>query len=1106
MNFNRRADILPLILLLAVALAASVPLWGPGIVNTRGGGDSPFLLQRVHQMAANLRAGVFPVRWMPDAAYGLGYPFFSYYAALPYYLAGLLVVIGLDILTAIKITQTLGFLAAALAMYGWMRRLTAHRWGAWLGAVAYTVAPFHLVNVYVRGDSLSEFYAFIFYPLILWALDLPEGRSLRRAGIALAYAGLLLTHNISAFIFTPFVLLYVLIRRRPDWRTLGDLSALGLGLLLSAWFWLPALAESPLAQLGTVTQGYFHYTNHFRARNLVQDCFFFDYSLSSPGRTPFAMGLPQAVGAAVGGLVLLVRLATARIGRPAGAGLAPAPNGQPQGGQPVGAGLAPARWGQPHGGQPQGLPLQAPAPSAPIYLLLGLVISTLMITPLSKPLWVHLPLLPMVQFPWRFLSAQALFAAAALGMIPHPTPSPRRRQGWGETLCGLILAVAVLAPLRPDRLPIGPEDVTRERLLLYELFTSNIGTTIRHEYLYRAVVPRPFTSDAVIEPDAPPRAIPLDGARLEAEPVESAPTRQVWRVAGEGGGIAFPLLYWPGWRARVDGEPVDVGPVEGSGYLALQVPPGEHTVVLYLGRTPVRALAEGVSLAAALGVAVVAAGRHLVPRRRALLYALCILVALTPSLNFGFSAHSLLHEPLVASTALKRRSFFVAAALPPQRKMSSLGSLALPEADGEGMKASLTMDFIQMPYLHPNPQGVRFEGRDGWAELLWYTLPDDTPSPGDALTVTVKLEASFPATVTLALVSPASVRQDLTPLAEVTCNFHLCPLTVPADTPRGLYLLRLRVFGPQGELSARTPAGAEMGTLYLAPVRVTAGPPLPAETAVLHPFGPEIRLYGATVAQAAPDRLDVRLVWGARYPIAANYGISLRLRDARGQEVQVMDTQPGYGFLPTSLWRPGEMVTDRYEFPLPADLPQDEEYTLHVVLYRFPSLQAVGERPVGPFTVPLKTPYEEKPAPRQFTVPPIPHPMAVTFGGEIRLLGYDVEQAKDRLHLTLYWQALTAPRGDYTRFVHLFDPAKGTLVAQNDSPPRGGKYPTSWWVAEEVVTETVTLPLEGVPPGAYRLAVGLYDATVTRLPAVGPDGQPVPDNYPMLPLEVRIEP
>ncbi|RME36252.1 MAG: hypothetical protein D6793_06055, partial [Thermoflexia bacterium] len=584
-------------------------------------------------------------------------------------------------------------------------------------------------------------------------------------------------------------------------------------------------------------------------------------------------------------------------------------------------------------------------------------------------------------------------------------------------------------------------------------------------------------------PEAPPRAIPLDGARLEAARVESAPTRQVWRVAGEGGGIAFPLLYWPGWRASVDGQPAAVGPVEGSGYLALQVPPGEHTVVLWLGRTPIRAAAEGLSLAAVLAMVAVFAGRSFASLRRArrtpaFLCALSVLCGLFLSLNASSSA-------------------------PPP---------------APGAHQNLTMDFIQMPYLHPNPRGVRFEGPDGCAELLGYTLPDDTPSPGDLLTVTVKVEASFlhptPAAegggggvrTTLALVSPASVRYDLAPLAEVTCTANRCPLTVPADIPRGIYLLRLRVFGPQGELTARTPSGAEMGTIYLAPIRVTAGPPLPPEAAVLHPFGPEIRLYSATVAQAAPGRLTVRLVWGARYPIAANYGISLRLRDATGREVAAMDTQPGYGFLPTSLWRPGEMVTDRYEFPLPADLPQGEEYTLHVVLYRFPSLQAVGERPVGPFTIPLETPYEEKPIPRQFTLPPVPYPMEVTFGGEIRLAGYGVEREGDRLHLTLYWQALVSPRGDYTRFVHLFDPATRAVVAQNDSPPRGGKYPTSWWTAGEVVTETVTLPLEGAPSGAYRLAVGLYDATVTRLPATGAEGTPVPDDYPVLPLEIRIGP
>jgi hypothetical protein len=380
------------------------------MVNTRGGGDSPFLLQRMHQLVVNLRAGIFPVRWMPDAAYGLGYPFFSYYAALPYYLVGLLAMMGLDILTALKLVQTLGFIAAALAMYGWMLRLTKNQWAAWLAAVAYTVAPFHLVNVYVRGDSLSEFYAFIFYPLILWALD--RIRDSGVAAAALAYAGLILTHIISAMIFSPFALLYLVILawhegKKRRWRVFRvGILALGFGLLLSAWYWLPAVAELGHVQLGPSTQDYFHYSRHFRTANLVQWYPLFDYSVSPGGSTPFAMGLVQAVFAALGGLALLTRGSQQR---------------------------SEARWR---------------------FILLGLPISTAMITPLSRLLWDHLPLLSIAQFPWRFLSVQALFTAAATAALAPASfavhnPQPATRNTQHATRNSYVILIAVLLRLRP---------------------------------------------------------------------------------------------------------------------------------------------------------------------------------------------------------------------------------------------------------------------------------------------------------------------------------------------------------------------------------------------------------------------------------------------------------------------------------------------------------------------------------------------------------------------------------------------------------------------------------------------------------------------------------
>ena len=83
--------------------------------------------------------------------------------------------------------------------------------------------------------------------------------------------------------------------------------ALGWGLALSAWFWLPALAETGLAQTEPITSGYFHYANHFRGTDLVQPSLLFSYDVSGGGA--FRMGLLQALLIVAGLAVLLLALA-----------------------------------------------------------------------------------------------------------------------------------------------------------------------------------------------------------------------------------------------------------------------------------------------------------------------------------------------------------------------------------------------------------------------------------------------------------------------------------------------------------------------------------------------------------------------------------------------------------------------------------------------------------------------------------------------------------------------------------------------------------------------------------------------------------------------------
>jgi hypothetical protein len=117
----------------------------------------------------------------------------------------------------------------------------------------------------------------------------------------------------------------------------------------------------------------------------------------------------------------------------------------------------------------------------------------------------------------------------------------------------------------------------------------------------------------------------------------------------------------------------------------------------------------------------------------------------------------------------------------------------------------------------------------------------------------------------------------------------------------------------------------------------------------------------------------------------------------------------------------------------------------------------------------------------------------------VELLAYALEDGPQGARLTLYWRALQPVGEDYTVFVHLLDET-GAIVAQADSPPVEGHYPTTAWPPGEVVQDAHLLPLPGgeLPPGA-QIAVGLYEpATMERLPARTGDGQEFPDGRALL--------
>jgi hypothetical protein len=140
---------------------------------------------------------------------------------------------------------------------------------------------------------------------------------------------------------------------------------------------------------------------------------------------------------------------------------------------------------------------------------------------------------------------------------------------------------------------------------------------------------------------------------------------------------------------------------------------------------------------------------------------------------------------------------------------------------------------------------------------------------------------------------------------------------------------------------------------------------------------------------------------------------------------------------------------------------------------------------------------------RNFSEPDPEHEVDAQWETLITLLGYNLQQSDEELLLTLYWQADDRMSRSYKVFVHLIDETTGTIVAQNDSIPRQWGYPTTLWEREEVVDDTIVLPVGEIGPGSYRLQVGLYDPdTGNRLGVSTSNEKLYPDNvYPLTTLQ-----
>lgn len=535
--------------------------------------DSELHIFRLAELSRLIRAGEFFPRWAPNFYFGYGYPIFNYYAPLTYYLG--LIIDFMPVLgpvAAVKGIFILGYFCAGFGMYGYIRPLWGREAGL-VAAAAYIYSPYILfIDPHARGD-LAETFSFALFPLGLMAID-----RLRRKPNSFNWlftiglvAGIIMAHNLMALvmfaIFMAWFLWQELTHSIPNFGYENGklkkillrhrlLFALGLGVGVSATFWLVVALERDAVNLSSLigSGGHYDFRNHFiDFTELLKPSLILDWGATEPAFR-YNFGIAQWLLATVGIAAVAFKKVVHR--------------------------------------------------SQATFFIFVLVFTILLMLDVSEIIWESVPLLPFLQFPWRLLGISAIFLAifSGIGVIFLIRLVPDRVTPW---LTALIVGIIMVAALPLIQIPSWPADfgpTTADRILYEELSGRWLGTTSTADFVPATVdvVPKPEQSildDIVADRpiDRVNRASLPQGTDVENEYL--SPLHFRYHVVTE---HDFPLRLFlfdfPGWIVTVDGNRVEPDLGRPEGFIVIPLKAGKHVVDVRFGNTPARNLAMIISI------------------------------------------------------------------------------------------------------------------------------------------------------------------------------------------------------------------------------------------------------------------------------------------------------------------------------------------------------------------------------------------------------------------------------------------------------------------------------------------------------------------------------
>ncbi len=490
---------------------------------------------RVFEMGKSLMDGLFPVRWVNDLGYGYGYPIFNFYAPFAYYIGAFFYLVGNSALDGTKIMIGIGIISAGFSMY-LLSKSFFGKFGGIFAAICYLYAPYHALDAYVRGD-IAEIYAYAFFPLALFGLWKTFKTKSKKYAVlsALGFACIIISHNLTALMLFPLfiglgVAFFFLQKKETLFKKLLPLLSLFLGMLVSAFYWIPVFFEMRFTNVLSQVGGGADFHNHFVC---LSQLWYSPWGFggSAPGCHD---GIAFALGKIYIAIVLVSILALPvfyRVKKETGIIVS--------------------------------------------ISILCLFLSLFMVLQISEVLWNSIPVLAFLQYPWRFLLPAFFFISFLGGSIVFLLQQYIMQRKFLFAIVFLFCFSVIVLEWRyfiPQyNYPATDKDFTAEETLNWK--TSKISD----EYM-----PKDFKKPTNVTQIPQDIVDTFDGRT--AVTVDKTQEKDIQIQTDKTQNLPLNIAYFPAWQAFVDGKQTKLSQTPTG--MILNVPKGLHNLKLIFKSSP----------------------------------------------------------------------------------------------------------------------------------------------------------------------------------------------------------------------------------------------------------------------------------------------------------------------------------------------------------------------------------------------------------------------------------------------------------------------------------------------------------------------------------------